>query len=174
MPDLVAYKRSRFSTRLPTRRMYTASHCWAEQDAADATLWRIGFTKFATRMLGEPVEHAFEIQPDEAVEVGQVIGWLEGFKASSDVYCVVNGSFAGGNPKLDEDVSLVHSDPYGDGWLYAVRGQIDADAVDVHGYAGVLDAAIDAVRGQQGLPPGEDGDDASDGGEDDGLFKADC
>ena len=156
------YKRSRFTTRLPVKRLYTASHCWLSE--LEPGLWRVGMTKFATRMLGEIVEHDFEVKnqgqdqdqgPDQAqVQVGQVIGWIEGFKAASDLYCVVEGSFAGGNPLLDSDVSLVDKDPYGQGWLYAVSGEPDPQAMDIESYVKLLDTTIDKLLGEEDSPPG--------------------
>ena len=61
------------------------------------------FRDLITRMLGEMVDHGFEAEPPLPLHCGQVIGWVEGFKAASDVYCVMNGTFAGGNPLLKED-----------------------------------------------------------------------
>jgi len=159
--DSIRYKRSRFTTRLPTDRLYTASHFWLrEMEAGDddepATagvplpgVWRVGFTRFATRMLGELVEHDFEVKPGDNVMVGQVIGWVEGFKAASDLYCVVEGEFLRGNPALTEDLEKLATDHHGEGWLYEVRGTPEPSAVDVHGYTGVLDAAIDKVQGKE-------------------------
>src|SRR4051794_19211096 len=80
------YRRSRFSTELPTDRLYTPSHFWLAE--VEAGLWQVGLTRFACRMLGELVEHGFEVKPGEAVEVGQTIGWVEAFKAVADLYCV--------------------------------------------------------------------------------------
>lgn len=144
------YKRSRFSCKLPTERLYTPSHFWLLE--TEAGLWRVGFTKFATRMLGDLVEHGFEAKTGDAVSVGQVIGWIEGFKALTDLYCVANGEFAGANPALDADITLTDSDPYGEGWLYMVRGTPDPGATDVHGYAGLLDLTIDKMREKSGEP----------------------
>lgn len=159
--DSIRYKRTRFTTRLPTDRLYTASHFWLrEMEPGDveetatpgalpgAGVWRVGFTRFATRMLGELVEHDFEVKPGDSVTVGQVIGWVEGFKAASDLYCVVEGEFLRGNPALAENLETLATDHHGEGWLYEVRGTPEPSAVDVHGYTGVLDAAIDKVQGK--------------------------
>lgn len=105
-------------------------------------------TKFATRMLGELVEHGFEVEPGDQVEVGQVIGWIEGFKAASDLFCVVEGEFQRGNPQLQEKIRLLHTDPYGRGWLYEVRGTPEPSSVDVHGYVEILDQTINQIRGK--------------------------
>ena len=140
----IYYKRSRFTTWLPPGHRYTESHYWLA--AQEAGIWRVGFTRFATRMLGDLVEHGFNVQPGEAINVGQAIAWVEGFKAISDVYSVMKGEFLGGNPGLLEDISLVDSKGYDEGWVYAVRGEPDPNSLDVNGYIKVLDATIDRLR----------------------------
>lgn len=141
--DTVYYKRSRFSTRLPVGRRYTASHYWLLEE--EPGVWRIGLTKFATRMLGDLVEYEFTVTPGGAVEIGQKIGWIEGFKAVTSVYSVAAGEFLGVNSRLESDVTLVDTDPYGKGWLFHVRGQPDPESADVHGYVAILDATIDRM-----------------------------
>ncbi len=143
----IRYKRSRFTTRLPAGRRYTAAHMGLAQTSADE--WRIGFTKFAVRMLGEIVESGFEVVPGGAVAVGQVIGWLEGFKASTDLYCALSGEFIQGNPLLATNAERIHADPYGDGWLYRARGRPDPLSMDVQAYVAVLDRAIDKIQGEE-------------------------
>jgi glycine cleavage system H protein len=140
------YKRSRFSTRLPLERRYTNAHMWLWSQGDDA--WRIGFTKFALRMLGEPVEFDFEVQQGATVETGQVIGWIEGFKAVTDVYCPMPGTFAGANPDLTDDIALIKSAPYERGWLFQVRGEPDETSTDAQGYVNHLDATIDRMLGE--------------------------
>lgn len=146
--ETLTYKRARFTTRLPVGRLYTAAHYWLDAEAPED--WRVGFTKFATRMLGDLVEYRFDAAPGAAIDVGQPVGWVEGFKAVSEVFAVVSGEFVGANPGLEEDVTLVDSDPYGRGWLYRARGRPDPAAVDAHGYAAVLDATIDRMLEKQG------------------------
>ena len=58
-PPDIHYKRSRFSTRLPWDRLYTASHFWVLE--AEPGRWRVGLTKFAARMLGDVVDLEFEV-----------------------------------------------------------------------------------------------------------------
>jgi glycine cleavage system H protein len=101
-------------------------------------------------MLGDLVEYRFEVEPGRAITVGQQIGWVEGFKALSEVYSVVEGGFGGVNPELERDVTLVDCDPYLRGWLYQARGQAEPAAVDAQGYAAILDATIDKMLEKQG------------------------
>ena len=97
-------------------------------------------------MLGDIVDLEFEVPTDDPVEVGQTIGSLEGFKARTELYSVMRGRFAGGNPALAESLDALDSDRYGAGWLYAVEGTPDLEARDAGGYASVLDATIDKMR----------------------------
>jgi glycine cleavage system H protein len=149
-PEIVSYKRSRFQTRLPVDRLYAPSHFWMREE--EPGLWRVGFTRFATRMLGDLVESGFEVKDGEAVKVGQTIGWVEGFKALTDLYCVLDGTFAGGNPEADANPALIDKEPYGRGWLYAIRGTPDANVLTVQKYIDLLDVTIDKMQGKPDAP----------------------
>jgi len=92
------------------------------------------------------VEHGFEVKPGNDIKVGQTIGWLEGFKALTDLFSVIDGQFAGTNPELEQDSTLVDKDPYNKGWLYLARGAPDPNSTDVNGYIRVLDATIDKMQ----------------------------
>jgi len=142
--QVIPYKRSRFQSRLPIDRLYTPSHFWLLE--IEPGLFRIGFTRFATRMLGDVVEHGFEVKPEDRIAIGQTIGWLEGFKALTDLFSVIDGRFAGMNPDLEQDSTLVDKDPYYKGWLYLARGIPDPNSVDVNGYIHLLDATIDKMQ----------------------------
>lgn len=144
LPEELYYRRSLFRTRLPGDRLYTASHFWIQEH--EPGLWRVGLTKFASRMLGDVVELGWDVAEGARVSVGDSIGWFEGFKARSDLYCVADGTFAGTNPELVDRIALIDDDRYRRGWLYAVRGQPEGEAMDVHGYAAVLDATIERMK----------------------------
>ena len=146
-PQTLPYKRSHFATQLPVDYLYSPSHAWIARQ--DEGLWRVGLTKFATRMLGEMVDHGFEAQPGSPVHPGQIVGWVEGFKAISDLFCIADGQFAGGNPALQEKISAISQDPYRKGWLYLVQGTPDPKCVDVHAYSALLDKAIDRILEKQ-------------------------
>ena len=146
-PKTLFYKRSHFVTHLPVDYLYSRSHFWLAQQLDGA--WRVGLTKFATRMLGDMVDHGFEMEPNAPVTVGQIIGWVEGFKAISDVYCVAAGNFLGSNPALREKISLIDKQPYTGGWIYAVRGTPDEKCLDVNAYRDHLDRAIDLILSKQ-------------------------
>ena len=141
----IYYRRSRFSTRLLTDRLYTGSHFWLQE--REPGVWRVGLTKFAARMLGDVVDVGFDVAAESTVRLGDALGWFEGFKARSDLYSVVAGRFVSGNPALDQDVDIIDRDRYGAGWLYEVEGTRDPDARDAAGYVRWLDEVIDRMRG---------------------------
>jgi glycine cleavage system H protein len=144
---MLSYKRSHFATQLPLDYLYSPSHAWLGLQPEGH--WRVGLTKFATRMLGEMVDHGFELEANAPVQCGQIIGWVEGFKAISDVYCVADGSFVGPNPALKVTINLITKDPYRAGWLYEAAGKPDARCLDVHAYRDLLDKTIDRILAQQ-------------------------
>lgn len=143
-PDrTVYYRRSRFTTHLPVDRLYSPAHYWLFEETPG--VWRIGFTRFATRMLGDIVEFNFATAPGAIIEVGDEVGTVEGLKAISSVFSVGSGCFLGDSPALRQDVTLVESDCYGEGWLYKLSGQPAPDAVNVQGYVAILDATVDKM-----------------------------
>jgi glycine cleavage system H protein len=149
MPATTLYKRSNFATHLPVDYLYSPSHFWIARVEGSADRWRIGFTKFATRMLGEVVDFQLEKKPGDPVRSGEIVGSIEGFKAISDIYCVAEGTFVEGNAALRDDIELVSRDPYGAGWLYAVDGMHDPRCGDVESYRRLLDSTIDRILEKQ-------------------------
>jgi len=147
VPETSFYKRATFVTHLPADCLYSPSHFWLRE--IEPSRWRVGFTKFATRMLGEIVEVQWEKAEAAPVAGGEIIGSIEGFKAISDIYCVAAGAFAGGNPALRDDIELVSREPYAGGWLYEFRGQPDAKCIDLATYRSLLDATIDRILEKQ-------------------------
>jgi glycine cleavage system H protein len=139
----IPYERCRFSTSLPEELIYTAAHQWLCREEGD--VWRIGLTRFATRMLGDMVELGFECEPGAGIVTGQVVGWLEGFKATADIHAPLAGRFESANPALDHEIELLNRDTYGRGWLFRARGNPGEHGLDVYDYVSVLDDTIDRM-----------------------------
>lgn len=146
-PQTIFFKRSHFATHLPAHALYSPSHYWLVRDA-DGT-WRVGFSKFAVRMLGDLVDQSFDVPEGAPVQPGKIIGWIEGFKAISDIYCVVDGTFCGGNPSLKGRLEQINDSPYDHGWLYRAAGTPDRNCMPVSDYVNLLNATIDRMLAQQ-------------------------
>lgn len=141
------YRRARFTTRLPIKYLFAPSHFWLETLEPD--LFRIGLTHFATRMLGDFVECEFTAELQSPIELGQSIGWIEGFKALSDIYSVIDGKLIESNEALKTNPGFMDRDPYDRGWLFIARGVPDPRIVDAEGYESLLDIAIDRILSQE-------------------------
>ncbi len=146
MLEYSRYKNARFSARFPKDFRYSQSHYWMALVDEEQRLWRVGFTKFATRMLGELVEADFEVPKGGRIEPGMEIGWVEGFKAASSVYSVMEGSFLGMNPALAEDACIIRTSPYTDGYLYDAKGEPEESDLNVDEYGEHLDALIEEMK----------------------------
>jgi glycine cleavage system H protein len=146
-PETFFFKKSRFVTYLPMHYRYTRSHFWAER--REENRLRVGFSKFATHLLGEIVDYNFETPPQTPVRPGQILGWVEGFKAISDIICIGQGLFVAANPALEEDTELISRVPYTEGWLYQMDGRLDEQSLDVAGYVHHLNITIEQILQKQ-------------------------
>jgi glycine cleavage system H protein len=113
---------------------YTKDHEWVRAEGDDGGTLRVGVTDFAQDALGDIV---FVTLPEAGSHVteGEACGEIESTKSVSDVFAPVTGTVTERNEALDASPELVNSDPYGEGWMLAIRPD-DASAVD-----GLLDAA---------------------------------
>ncbi|BBE22431.1 glycine cleavage system H protein [Arthrobacter sp. MN05-02] len=106
-------------SNIPDGLYYTAEHEWVSEPAVDGTV-RIGITDFAQDALGDVV---YVQMPEEGTSVAgsDVIGEVESTKSVSDIYAPVTGEVVSRNEALDDDPSLINSDPYGEGWLLEIK-----------------------------------------------------
>jgi glycine cleavage system H protein len=95
---LLEYKRTRFGTRLPEGILYTRSHYWLAEAPNEPGLWRVGFTKFALRMLGDLVEFQLEPAEKSETEIGARIGWIPPSATTSPCLKATPTAAAGSTP----------------------------------------------------------------------------
>ena len=102
---------------------YTDEHEWVALAGDVAT---VGITDYAADKLGDVV---FVDLPSvgSSVTAGEVCGEIESTKSVSDLYCPLDGEVVSVNDALDDTPELVNSDPYGDGWLFELELDADAD-----------------------------------------------
>ncbi|MBE1590838.1 glycine cleavage system protein GcvH [Nonomuraea angiospora] len=114
-------------SNIPDELSYTKEHEWVA-GLDDGLTVTIGVTAFAAESLGDVV---FVQLPEvgASVEPGESVGEVESTKSVSDIYTPVGGEVVEVNQAVVDDPSLVNSDPYGDGWMFRVR--VEGDAEDV-------------------------------------------
>lgn len=123
-------------SQIPDELKYTEEHEYLkETDEPDVFL--VGITDFAQGELGDVVYVELP-EPGESFAPMETFGTIEAVKAVSDLYCPVAGEVVDVNDALDDDPSLVNTDPYGEGWMISLRvddpGDVD-ELMDVAGYA---------------------------------------
>lgn len=106
-------------SNIPDGLYYTAEHEWVSEPAADGTV-RVGITDFAQDALGDVV-YVQMPEGGTAVTGADVIGEVESTKSVSDIYAPVTGEIVSRNEALDDDPSLINTDPYGEGWLLEIK-----------------------------------------------------
>ncbi|HET7661841.1 MAG TPA: glycine cleavage system protein GcvH [Oryzihumus sp.] len=121
----------------PADLRYTAEHEWVAVESDGVV--RIGITAYAQDALGDVVYVSLPAVGD-TLEAGAACGEVESTKSVSDIYAPLAGEVVEVNAALDSSPELVNSDPYGQGWMYAVK-LADTGALD-----GLLD--VDAYRAQ--------------------------
>jgi len=121
----------------PADLRYTAEHEWVATEADGVV--RIGITAYAQDALGDVVYVSLPAVGD-TLEAGAACGEVESTKSVSDIYAPLAGEVVEVNAALDSSPELVNTDPYGQGWMYAVK-LADAGALE-----GLLD--VEAYRAQ--------------------------
>ena len=96
---------------------YHESHDWLSIDNDTGTT---GITDYAQAELGDIV---FLELPTVGTEVvmGESYGTIEAVKTVADLVSPLTGKIVEVNEALQEDASLVNTDPYGEGWTIRIR-----------------------------------------------------
>jgi glycine cleavage system H protein len=121
-----------FVSNVPDELVYTTEHEYVQR-TGDPAVVRVGITDYAQGELGDVV---FVNLPKRGERLGthQSFGTIEAVKAVSELYSPVAGEVVEVNGTLEQDPAAVNRDPYGEGWMVALRV---ADAAEL---GGLLDA----------------------------------
>lgn len=113
---------------------YTAEHEWV---AVDGDVARIGITAYAAEKLGDVV---FVELPavGSSVASGRVVGEIESTKSVGELYAPLDGEIVEANQAVVDDPSLVNSDPFGAGWMIAVRFTELPELLTADAYAALI------------------------------------
>lgn len=102
-------------------------HTWVRQDGAELI---IGVTDYAQDQLGDIV---FIELPEigATIEADDPFGSIESPKAVEDLIAPVTGEVVRRNDEVVDNPETVNDDPYGEGWLIAVKmtDETDLDAL---------------------------------------------
>ena len=103
--------------RLPEGIYYHLGHSWA---MPQGEVVRVGVDDFAQRLVGRP--QALHLPPvGSRVEQGEVAWRLSVDSKAVDMLSPVTGEVVAVNERVLERPELINQDPYGEGWLLAVK-----------------------------------------------------
>ena len=108
----------------PEELLYSESHEWvqvAPSESGDGgKIATIGISAFAVEQLTDLV---FMQLPavGKAVTAGTEFGEVESVKAVSSLYSPVSGEVVAVNAQLPNNLDILKTDPYGQGWMVKVR-----------------------------------------------------
>jgi len=96
---------------------FTKEHEWIEK--SDQIII-VGITEFAQDQLGDIVSIELP-QVVSSFKQNDVMAIIDSVKASSDIYCPVDGEVIEINEKLLEHPELINQSPYEEGWIVKIK-----------------------------------------------------
>jgi len=111
---------------VPDNLKYAESHEWILVEGDTGT---VGITDHAQAELTDIV---FAEPPaiGKTVAAAEVAAVVESVKAASDIYSPVSGEVIARNPAIEENPSLLNTDPFGEGWIFKIKltnpGELDS------------------------------------------------
>jgi glycine cleavage system H protein len=108
---------------VPDDLLYTESHEWIKREGDKI---RVGITDHAQAELTDVV---FVELPkiDRQANAKEPIAVVESVKAASDIYAPVKGKVVDANKALESNPALINTDPFGEGWLFVLQFENEAD-----------------------------------------------
>jgi glycine cleavage system H protein len=109
---------------MPDDLYYHKEHSWARVDGTTVT---VGMTDFFQKEAGDVVFIDLPEEEDEVTQ-GEVCGKIQSRKWIGKLVAPVSGEITEINEDLEEDTSLINTDPYGKGWILVIEAEdIDSE-----------------------------------------------
>jgi len=103
---------------IKTDRKYTKEHEWALIQNDEVV---IGISAFAVDQLGDITLVNLDVKVGATIELHQTFGTIESVKTLSDLFAPVSGTVVRVNAALESAPELVNDDPWGKGWMIAIK-----------------------------------------------------
>jgi len=105
--------------KIPADCKFTENDEWILVEGETA---KIGLTDYAQDQLSDIVFVDFgDVEVGGALTQGEAFASVESVKAASDVYAPASGEVVAVNEVLEDTPEVINSDPYGEGWLVAIK-----------------------------------------------------
>ncbi len=104
---------------MPDELFYHEEHSWAKVEGTKVT---VGMSDLFQKEAGDIV---FVDLPEEEDEVsqGETCGKIQSRKWIGKLVAPVSGEITEINEEMEEDTSLINTDPYGEGWILVIEAE---------------------------------------------------
>lgn len=102
---------------IPDDLLYTETHEWIRREGDNI---RVGITDHAQSELTDVVYVELP-KLDREANAKEAVAVVESVKAASDIYAPVKGKVIEANKALEADPGLINREPYGEGWIFALK-----------------------------------------------------
>lgn len=137
---------------MPDELYYHEEHSWARVDGKRVT---VGMNDMFQKEAGDIVFVDLPEEEDD-VEQGETCGKIQSRKWIGKLVAPVSGEIAEINEELEDDTSLINSDPYGDGWILVIEVEDEEELADelenlIHGDAikGFIEREIEKTEAEK-------------------------
>ncbi|MFC1521305.1 glycine cleavage system protein GcvH [Elusimicrobiota bacterium] len=97
---------------------YAKTHEWARKDSEK--VFTVGISDFAQKEIRDIVYIELPKVGTQLTK-GSPCGMIESVKAAFDMYAPLSGTVTKVNDSAAQDVTAIHQDPLGKGWLYEME-----------------------------------------------------
>ncbi len=123
---------------IPENLKFTTDH---EYVKVEGNIAIVGVTDYAQGELGDIIFIDFSKSIDDSVKMSEIVCSIEAVKTVSEAFSPVSGKIVEVNSSINDQASVVNSDPYGEGWLFKIEmsdpKELDA-LMDAKGYAALV------------------------------------
>jgi glycine cleavage system H protein len=109
----------KFIFRVKVGNLYNENGIWAEMNEASGVA-RLGLSDYTQQSSGD-VAFVSLPEPGQSVVSGKELATVETIKVDLEVQAPFDGEIVAVNEALEDAPELINQDPYGRGWLVAVR-----------------------------------------------------
>lgn len=104
--------------KFPASLKFTKEHEWIKLNDNICT---VGVTDYAQGELGDIIYLDITSAVGSEVKQGESIGSIEAVKTVSEIYSPVSGKIIELNNSINDNPSIVNTDPYEEGWLVKIE-----------------------------------------------------
>jgi len=102
----------------PAALKYTKDHEWVK---IEGNLCTVGITDYAQSELGDIIYLDMTSDVGSEVKQGETLGSIEAVKTVSEIYSPISGKVIEVNKGINENPSIVNTDPYEGGWIIKIE-----------------------------------------------------